>query len=287
MTAEGPAEFRLATGPAGGVYRAVGGELVKVLAERFPHSRVIEIPTGASVDNLALLATGGTDLALAYLDATVAGLAVHTPDDVTAVARLYDGWMHVIVLASSPVQSFLDLHDRVVTAGAAGSGTRFTTDRLIELANIRPSAIVNASQADGADLLAGGRVDAMLSLTGMPTPAVTRLANVTPLRLIPLDTYAEAMEERYGAFYTPAVLPSSVYPGVDKTDTLTTPNLLLSRPDLPASVIAVVTDALFAERARIARGHPDANRINVRTAIATAPVRLHPGAVSYFRSVKP
>jgi uncharacterized protein len=52
-------------------------------------------------------------------------------------------------------------------------------------------------------------------------------------------------------------------------------------------VIESVTDALFAGRARIALGHPDANRINLRTAIATAPVRLHPGAVSYFRSVKP
>jgi TRAP transporter TAXI family solute receptor len=280
------AELRLATGPAGGVYRIIGGELVAILAERFPATRVSQIPTGASVDNLALLGSRGTDLALAYLDATVAGLAAHKPEDVTAVARLYDAWMHVIVLGSSPLRSFLDLDGRTITAGATGSGSRFTTDRLVELANIRPR-IIDASQTEGAELLATGKVDAMLSLTGIPTPAVTRLANNQPVRLIPLGGYAESMESRYGAYYAPAPLPASVYPGVEATDTLTTPNLLLARPDLPDTVVQVVADSLFSERDRIARSHPEANRINVRTAIATAPIRLHPGAMRYFRSAKP
>jgi TRAP transporter TAXI family solute receptor len=284
-TVTDPVELRLATGPAGGVYRVIGAELVKVLAERFPSSRVIDIPTGASVDNLALLASRGTELAFAYLDATVAGLSAHKPDDVTAVARLYDAWMHVIVPASSPLRSFLDLDGRVITAGATGSGTRFTADRLLQIANIRPQ-IIDASQAEGAELLARGRVEAMLSLTGVPTPAVTKLANSARVRLIPLGSYANAMESRYGAYYTPAPLPSSIYPNVGATETFTTPNLLLARPDLPDAVVESVADALFTQRDRIARSHPEANRINVRTAIATAPVRLHPGAVRYFRSAK-
>ncbi len=281
-----PAELRLATGPEGGVYRVIGGEIVKILAERFPNSRVNAIPTGASVDNLALLASGSTEMALAYLDATVAGLAAGRPHDVTAVARLYDAWMHVIVLSSSPMRSFLDLDGRMITAGAAGSGTRFTTDRLIDIANIRPQ-IIDASQARGAELLVSGRVDAMLSLTGVPTPAVTTLANSLRVRLIPIGSYADAMQTRYGAYYMPAPLPSSIYPNVDATETFTTPNLLLARPDLPEAVVEVVADMLFTQRDRIARSHPEANRINVRTAIATAPVRLHPGAVRYFRSAKP
>ena len=82
------------------------------------------------------------------------------------------------------------------------------------------------------------------------------------------------------------MLPATAYNGVPATDTLTTPNLLLAQPSLSADLVAVVADALFAERARIALGHPEANRLNVRTGIATGPVRLHPGAVRYFRSIK-
>ena len=173
-----------------------------------------------------------------------------------------------------------------MTTGAQGSGTQFTTDRLLNLAGVKPT-IVSASQADGAELLHRGAVEAMLSFTGIPTPAVTQLASKVELRLIPLDGYAEQMEGSFPGLYSAATLPSSVYAGAAATKTLTTPNLLLSRPELSESVIAIVTETLFTQRSRMARIHPEANRINVRTAIATAPVRLHPGAVRYFRSIKP
>src|SRR6266516_4667053 len=188
--ADAPAELRVATGPKGAVYRAVGGQLVQVLAEQFPHTRVREIQTGASVDNLQLLATGGTDLAFASLDAIVAGLAAGQPRDTTAVCRLYDSWMHLVVRTGSPVRSFPGLDGRTVASGAAGSGTRFTANRLVSLAGIRPR-LVEADQADSAALLSAGRVDAMLSLTGIPTPAITDLARRIAIRLIPLDQYAD------------------------------------------------------------------------------------------------
>jgi len=283
---DAPAELRVATGPKGAVYRAIGGKLVQVLAERFPRTQVSEIQTGASVDNLELLAKGGTELAFASLDAIVAGLAADRPADTTAVSRLYDSWMHVVVPAGSPVRWFADIDGRAVASGAPGSGTRFTTDRLVTVAGVRPQ-LVSASQEESAALLAAGQVDAMLSLTGIPTPAITSLARDRPIRLVPLEQYAAAMEDRYGDLYTPATLPSSVYPGVLATGTLTIPNLLLARPELPDDVVELVAAALFAERERIAVGHPEANRINVGTGISTDPVRLHPGALRYFRSVKP
>jgi hypothetical protein len=267
------------------VYRAIGGKLVEVLTERFPRTRVREIQTGASVDNLELLANAGTDLAFASLDAAVAGLAAGLPRDTSAVARLYDSWLHLVVLDGSPVRAFADLEGRRVASGAAGSGTRFTANRLITVTGVHPVLVV-ASQAQSAALLAAGDVEAMLSLTGVPTPAITELARERPIRLIPLDGYATAMSDRYGDLYPSATMPSSVYPGVLATGTLTIPNLLLARPVLPDDVIELVATALFAQRERIAVGHPEANRINVRTGISTGPVRLHPGALRYYRSVK-
>ena len=284
-SAAAPAELRVATGPPGAVYRQLGGPLVALLAARFPRSRVMEIQTDGTVDNLTLLSAGGAELAFAHLDATVGGLAAGRPRDVTAVARLYDAWMQVIVLESSPVRRFADLDGRAVTAGGAGSGTHFASGRLIDVAGIRPR-IVDAVQADGAGLLATGRVDAWMTLTGIPTPAVTRLVRDHAVRMIPLAEYAETMTKRYGDIYAPATVPPSVYRGIADIETVTTPNVLLARPDLAASVIEEVTRTLFAKRAQIAQGHSGAIGINVRTAIATAPLRLHPGAVSYFRSSK-
>jgi len=281
-----PAELRIATGPPGAVYREIGAGLVAVLTGRLPHTRVRTIPTDASVENLSLLARGATDLALTSLDSTVAGLESGTPADVTAIARLYDSWLQLLVRAESPVQALSGLGGLPVAAGADGSGTRFTTDRLLALASVRPR-LVSATQDEGAAALADGRVEALFTLTGVPTPAVTRLAMSRPVRMIPLGGFTEAMLDRYGDLYSPAVLPASAYPGIAATETMTTPNLLVARPELPDDVVELVTRTLFEERDRIARGHPEANRINVRTGIATGRVRLHPGALRYFRSAKP
>src|SRR5262245_42749491 len=88
--------LRLGTGPQGGVFTAIGGELVKVLAERFPHTAVSEIRTGGAAENLTRLTDHTVELSFTYLD-TVAGFGAAKVEDFTAVARLYDAWMHVIV----------------------------------------------------------------------------------------------------------------------------------------------------------------------------------------------
>jgi len=286
--ADAPAELRIATGPPGAVYRQIGGALAAVLASRLPHTRVSTIPTGASVDNLALLAAARTELALASLDAIVAGVLAGRPADVTAVTRLYDSWLQLFVRADSPVRNVGDLDGMAVAAGADGSGTRFTTTRLLALAGVHPK-LVTATQSEGADLLGAGEVDAYFTLTGIPTPAVTeRLLPRVAVRMIELGPQVvDAMNARYGGeLYTLAKLPSSTYPGTAGVYTLTLPNLLLARPDLSADLVELVVSMLFEQRDRIARDYPGAIRINVRTGISTNPIRLHPGAMRYFRSVK-
>jgi hypothetical protein len=282
-----PAELRIATGPPGAVYRQVGGALAQVLAARFPATRVWTIPTGASGDNLRLLQQRGTDLALASMDATVAGLKAGIPRSTTAIARLYDSFLQLVTRAEGPIRQVTDLTGRTVSVGARGSGTNFITARLLDLSPRPRPRLVNLDQAASAAALAQGRVDAFFTLTGVPTPAISGLLRQIPLRLVPLGDLVEPMNRAYGEQYAPATIASSAYPGLLATDTMTVANLLLVQPDLDARVVEVITRTLFAERARIARGHPEANRINVRTGIATSPVPLHPGAARYYRSVKP
>lgn len=285
-TVRAPAELRIATGPPGAVFREVGAALADVLAERFPASRVRAIPTGASVENLRLLHARGTDLALAALDAVVAGLAAKVPASTTAVARLYDSFLQLVVRDDSPIERLADLDGRTVSIGARGSGTEFITGRVLKVAAVRARA-VNLDQASSGTALAERRIDAWFTLTGVPTPAITDLLRRVQLRLIPLGDLVKRMNDEYGEQYAPATIASSAYTRVPASETMTVANLLLAQPSLGTDLVEAVAAALFAERARIARGHPEANRINVRTGIATGPVPLHPGAARYYRSVKP
>jgi TRAP transporter TAXI family solute receptor len=286
VLAGAPAELRIATGPPGAVFREIGGALAGVLSRQLPRTHVRLIPTDASVDNLALLDRGEADLGFAALDAVVAGIAAGRPRDVTAVARLFDSWMQVLVPLDGPLRQLGDLDGRAVAGGAKGSGTRFTTDRLVAVAGLRPQ-LVTATQDEGAAALAAGQVAALFTFTGVPTPAVSRLAHQIRVRLLPLAPHAETLTTRFAPVYQQATLPSTTYPGVSGVETITTPNLLLVRPELPDDVVQAVATGLFAGRAGMVREHPEANQINLRAAVATMPVRLHPGAVRFFRTAKP
>ena len=273
----------LLTGPPGAVFREIGASLVTALRPHLPHTAITARETGSSVENLHLLVAGAGQLGLASLDAVEStGMA---PAGLSAVGRLYDSFLHLVVLAESPIQKFADIDGKRVSLGAIGSSTEFTSDRLLGMTGVTPSGS-RMSQTDAANALARGDIDALLTLTGIPTPAITDLARKRPIRLVRLADEANALADRYPGPYVPATIPTTTYQGVLACDTVSVPNLLLTRNDLGDDVVRIVTETAFTEVAAITKGHPEASHINVRTGIATGVVPLHPGAAGWFRDVK-
>jgi TRAP transporter TAXI family solute receptor len=284
-------QLRLATGPAGAVYRRIGGALAEHITEQVPGATVTTVPSGASTDNIRLLQAGEVHLGLSSLDASITtdGSA---PEGLSAVCRLYDSHLHLVVMAGSTIDEFRDLEGKRISLGARDSGTEFTSLRVLD---IKP---VNAdgrylSQAASAAALRDGEIDAMFSLTGVPTPAITELAQRHPIRLIPLDEQADALLTEFPGPYAPATIPATAYTGIAATRTVAVPNVLLVRNDLPDDLVYAITDTIFTHTRTIASASrqdaeavPEAWHINVRTGISTAPIPLHPGAAAWFRDRK-
>lgn len=276
----------VATGPPGAVYREIGGELARLLDERMPNQEVVTVETRASHDNLILLDEGGADLGLANLD-SILDSDVATPGSVvSAVGRLYDSFVHLVVLQESPVRALADLEGLRVSIGAVNSGTEFTAEQIIDVTGVRPE-VVRLDQAESAAALDSGEIDAMFSLTGLPTPAIAELAEQRSLRLVDLADTADVMAATYPEAYFPATVPATTYAGIPACPTMSIPNLLLCRDDLPEDLVYVVTDAVYTGAARLAEQRPEAAQINVRTGISTGVVPLHPGAESWYRDHKP
>lgn len=278
--------LRLATGPAGAVYRRIGGALAEHVSERVPGVTLSTVPSGAATDNIRMLRAGEVHLGLSSLDALI------TTDGLSAVCRLYDSHLHLVVMAGSAVKGLPDLAGKRVSIGARDSGTEFTSLRVLKLSRVN-AEIRYLSQAESAAALREGTIDAMFSLTGVPTPAITELADQHPIRLISLD---EQVDELFTAFpgpYTPATIPGTAYRGVPATPAVAVPNVLLVRDDVPDDLVYAITDTIFTRTRAItsdsqdeADAVPEAWHINVRTGISTGPVRLHPGATAWFRGRK-
>ncbi|GLU49140.1 TAXI family TRAP transporter solute-binding subunit [Nocardiopsis ansamitocini] len=279
-----PAELILATGPPGAVFREIGAALAGVLATRLTQTRVRSVETGASADNLRMLSRNQAQLGFASLDAVV-GENATPPPWARSLGRVYDSHLHLVVLAGSPVEEYADLAGRVVSLGAEGSGTEFTCERLIRLTGLGIDD-VRLDQAESARALVDGEIDALFSLTGIPTPAIEALARDHDVRFIPLEEQATDLVDTYPGPYIPATVPSTAYPGVPPCRTVAIPNLLLCRADLAPEVGAIVTETVFTQSSVIAADRPEAAHINVRTGIATGPVPLHPGAQTWFRAAK-
>ncbi|MEU3018426.1 MULTISPECIES: TAXI family TRAP transporter solute-binding subunit [unclassified Nocardiopsis] len=280
-----PPRLIVATGPPGAVYREIGGELAVLLDERLTHNKVIPVETRASHDNLYLLEDGDAHLGLANLDSVLA-TEVEQQNLVSAVGRLYDSFVHLVVAADSPVRRLADLDGLRVSIGASDSGTEFTTEQILAETGVEPE-VIRLDQATSAEALESGGIDAMFSLTGLPTPAIADLADRIPLRLVDLADIADQMLTVYPEAYFPATIPATTYAGIPACPTMSIPNLLLCRQDLPDDLVYVVTDTVYTGASRLAEQRPEAAQINVRTGISTGIVPLHAGAERWYRDNKP
>jgi TRAP transporter TAXI family solute receptor len=283
--------LRLATGPEGAVYRRIGGALAGSITEHVPAATVTTVPSRASTDNIRMLRAGDVHLGLSSLDALITTDG-SVPDGLSAICRLYDSHLHLVVMAGSAIDGCGDLEGKRVSVGARDSGTEFTSLRVLELGRVHADRR-NLSQAESAAALRDGGIDAMFSLTGVPTPAVTDLAQRHPIRLVPLEEQADALVTAFPGPYAPAMISATAYAGVPAARTVAVPNVLLVRNDLPRDLVYAITDTIFGHTGTItsagrddAEVVPEAWQINVRTGIATASVPLHPGAVAWFRDRK-
>lgn len=284
----------IATGGRGGVYYAYGTAYARELQRGLPGVRVRVVTTAGSVDNLTRLARGEVQLAFAAADTVdrysdierQAGALGRT----AAVARVYDEYVHVVVRADSSIRTLTDLRNQRVSTGAPGSSVEVTADRLLRVVGMNAVRDLRRKQVgidESTALLRAGLLDAFFWVGGLPTPAVAELAADTRIRLLPVGQHVARMRSSWGAFYRQASVPAPLYSTGTPAETVAVPSYLLISTVLDPDVVYHLTRLLFERRPRIAAQVPSGRLLDPRTAIATAPVPLHPGAARYYRDTKP
>lgn len=281
-----PVRIRIATGSPTAVYHAFGQSLAAVLNRELPGVRASVVVTAASAENVRLVGSGAAELG--FTQADVLDTNPTGPPKVLAVARVYDDLLHLVTTAGGPIRDVTDLRGRRVSVGAPGSGTEITATRLLEVARLGGDQVrqEHLGLDDSVAALRAGRIDAFFFSGGLPVRGVKGLADATSIRLVDLGEWTEPLRRTYREVYVSRDIPRSVY-GVDPVTTVANPNYLIVRADLPEPLVREVTRLLMERRAELAAAHPAAGRMSPRSAIATTPLPLHPGAADWYRSAKP
>ena len=284
--------LRLATGGSTGTYYAYGSALARVFQERLG-LRVTVQTTAASVANIALLQSGAADFAFVQNDVmTYAydGKNLFTADgpqkDFSAVAGLYPEVCHVI--ATADITDISELKGKRVSVGEGGSGTSLNAAQVLEAYGMSFADIkqVNLGFGDSALALAAGKIDAFFCTAGTPTPAVSDLAAITPVRLLPIGGARTRLLIESYPYYTAATVPAGTYPGIDEdVNTVAVQATLAVSNKIREDDVYKVTKALFESKGEITAAHSKGADLSLESAVSGMPVPFHPGAVRYYREM--
>ncbi|WP_223167968.1 TAXI family TRAP transporter solute-binding subunit [Nonomuraea sp. SYSU D8015] len=275
-----PVELRLATGQVGGPYEGLGDRLAAELRREGMGVRVLR--TAASVENLAMMADGRADVGFSLADSADDAVRVRRRP-VSALARMYLNYVHLVVRQDSGVTEIGRLAGRAVAIGQHGSGTSVTALRVLAAARLDPAPQVVRLDLDGSvKALRSGGVEAFFWSGGVPTPALAALGDI---RLVPLDSLVPVLRREFGPLYEDASVPAGAYGAAAPVPTVGTPSYLMCRTTLPEDVAHTITETLFRARDRLQAPTAPGGRLDERYAIGTGVVPLHPGAIRYYRSV--
>lgn len=285
----------IATGGTGGVFYPYGGGIAKIITEHLDHVEATAEVTAASVDNLKFLEQGTSDLAFTMADmAQDALLARDVFTDFGAVrvrtlAVLYSSYSHLVTTADSGITQIAHLRGRVVSTGAAGSGTTVLARRMLRAAGLDPSRDIREQSlgaAQSADALKDGKIDAFFWNGGLPTGAILELVNTPGVtaRFVPTAGQLPDLERAFGpSLYYREIIPKAVYGTGEDIPVVGVANLLVASETMPEALAHDITQLLFDRQPELAAIHPQAKSLSLSTALTGSPIPFHPGAVRFYR----
>src|ERR1700704_2250383 len=284
----------IATGGTGGGYYPLGGGMANILSKYGPALQATAEVNGGSVDNLKLIAAGKPYIGFSMADA---GQDAYRGEDkfkgtkvpLRTLMVLYPNRMHVVTIEGIGITKMADLKGKRVSTGSPGSATEVMGFRVIEAAGLDKDKDLRRERlgvAESVNAIKDRKIDAFFWVGGLPTAAVTDLANTPGVKLKMVD-HAEvvpAMNKKYGELYVTDVITKDVYRGMDKDNRIATVNnLLVAHQNMDDKTAYSIVKAVFDHKDDLVRTHKEAENIKLENQKKDAsPVPWHPGAVKYF-----
>jgi TRAP transporter TAXI family solute receptor len=292
--AQQPMNIAIATGGTGGVYYPMGGGMANILSKTLPGVQATARVTGGSVDNLKLIGSQQSEVALVMVDAALNALKGEdkfkgNPVEVRTLMVLYPNRMHVVTVDGKGIEKMSDLKGKRVSTGSPGSATEVMAFRVIEAAGLDKDKDMTRERlgvAESTNALKDGKIDAYFWVGGLPTAAVTDLGATPGVKIKLVDTadLTEKMNAKYGNLYSKGVIPAKTYPGQDADNKIAVvQNILVSNAAMTDKVAYDIVKTLYEKRDDLALVHREAKAITLDTQNKqNTTIPWHPGAAKYF-----
>ena len=288
----------IATGGKGGVFLPYGEGLARILTEKLPNTAASVLETGGSVDNMKMIQSGEAQIGLSTVDSAYDAIngssayAESGPVSATAIAVLYQSFLHVVASPESAITTVADMAGKRISVGAAGSSTEIAANRILEAAGLDPNTGITRqglSVADSITALQEGTIDAFFWIGGLPTGAIAELTDAansagTAVTLIDISQYLPTLVEKYGPVYSDYTLPQATYAGLTAdVPGIGIGNILFVNESMSEELVYNLLTTIFDNLDEVHAMHPEAAKLTLESATINSSIPFHPGAIKFYQ----
>lgn len=204
--------------------------------------------------------------------------------DIRALLPIPPQTVHWVVRQDSGITSLAGLAGQNFITGAKGSVSERVTSEVFQAIGIeRDVQIMGIDAAAAPAALKAKQVSGFAIAGPYPLPALVELATATPIRLLSLPEPQLKMVVATDDGIAAEAVPKGAYPGLEAGVTeLALPAGIYTTTRMSEATAYAITKAFWSQRAALVQRAPPWQAVTTDT-LATLGVRLHKGALRYYR----
>jgi len=284
----------LATGGTSGTYYPYGGSMAQIWNDNIEGMNVTAQSTGASAENLKLLANGEADLAIVQndvMDYAFNGTEIFQDQQLSgfsAIGTLYPEVVQIVVRPGLGVETIADLKGKTVSIGDAGSGVEANALQILDAYGLTLEDIDarNLSFKESGSSFQDNQIDAFFVTAGLPNAAIQEICTTKEVNIISIEgAELEQLLDKY-PYYTTVTITKDTYAGMVKDATALSIKATLAVSDnLDEDTVYNLTKTLFENLDTFAAAHAKAADLSLESAVQGISIPFHPGAEKYYKEV--
>lgn len=295
--------YVLTTATTGGTYYPVGVALATIAHAQLAESEGISltaISSAGSLENVKLLRDNQAQFALLQGPFGAWSWAGEGPvsrpqTHMRSVAAMWKNVEHFVLLTelteSGTMDDLNNLNGERYVLGARNSGAEQTGRFILDTLGIdyqEKMSLAYMGYGPTASAIQDGNIVGMNIPAGAPVSAITQAYALVGDNMTILDWTQESLD-RINARYPLwdwYEFPPGTYPNQDElVRTVASPNVLVTRADIPEEVVYNITKVIWENLATLQEIHRATRDMRMEIAINGLGAPLHAGALRYYREV--
>ena len=283
------AEMKFMTGPQGGSWIPLGGQLKDLWEKNIKGMSVSQTP-GAGIANVRGVEEGKTDLGFGNSISTVDAVAGRAPfnkphANVCNIATLYPQYYQMVVPKSANIKSVKDLKGKGVTTQQKGNTGELITSQILKVNGMSYDDVKASfvSYTDSVSQMKDGHAVAFGLGTTIPAGAIMDIASSQDITLIDMTDLLAPMK-KLNPGYTLVTVPKGTYPKQDKDiKVIGYATHLVVSCKAPADTVHALTKTIASNIPALGNVVAAMKSLTPKMMAEDIGVPFHPGAAKFYK----